>query len=191
MSALGVIKEADACGVRVSLNGDSLALKASAKRLLCSGTSKHKAEIVALLRKECAPPDPGEVEERKAMAMDSVPELYLDGWARLQLAASLALRSIIVEQCSRVPLKGHTPLFTIAGDNQRFASTSPCTIAAQSRRCRSAHRRYTCKPPIGVWVRRVDDRAGSRRWARRHRYFRPPSAVHSGGVTELRPAPPP
>jgi hypothetical protein len=34
-----------------------------------------------------APPEPdqAELEERKALAMDSVPELYLDAWARLQV----------------------------------------------------------------------------------------------------------
>ena len=37
---LGVIKEADACGVRVSLNGDSLALKASAKHRRREGSDQ-------------------------------------------------------------------------------------------------------------------------------------------------------
>ena len=37
--------------------------------------------------KECAPPqlDEAEIEERKGMASDSVPEPYLDAWARFQL----------------------------------------------------------------------------------------------------------
>ena len=37
--------------------------------------------------KECAPPqlNEAEIEERKGMASDSVPEPYLDAWARFQL----------------------------------------------------------------------------------------------------------
>jgi hypothetical protein len=42
-------------------------------------------EIIALLREDSPKPDPAELEERKALAMDSVPERYLDAWARFQL----------------------------------------------------------------------------------------------------------
>jgi hypothetical protein len=47
-----MLKEAAACGVRLSLNGDNLALKASAKpsAALLAKLKANKAEIVALLR---------------------------------------------------------------------------------------------------------------------------------------------
>jgi hypothetical protein len=46
---LGVIKEADACGVRVSLNGDSLALKASAKHRRREGSDQGVHPYVPVL----------------------------------------------------------------------------------------------------------------------------------------------
>ncbi len=90
MSAQAILKDAADCGVRISLNGDNLAFKATVRPPpeLLANLKTHKAEIVALLRNEaaCSPePDQVELEERKAMAMDSVPEPYLDRWARLQL----------------------------------------------------------------------------------------------------------
>jgi hypothetical protein len=94
LSALAIIKEAADCGVSVSLNGDSLALKAATKpsASLLAKLKQHKAEIVAALRLESAarntlvPPEPDEVEikERAAMAVGGVPGPYLDTWARLQ-----------------------------------------------------------------------------------------------------------
>ena len=90
MSAQAIIKQAADCGVSVSLNGDSLALTAATKpsASLLAKLKQHKAEIVAALRPEggIAPPehDEAEIEERKGMAMASVPEPYLDVWARLQ-----------------------------------------------------------------------------------------------------------
>jgi hypothetical protein len=90
LSALAIIKEAADCGVRINLNGDRLALNAVTKpsASLLAKLKQHKAEIVAVLLQEAgiAWPEPDEVdlEERKAMAMASVPEPYLDTWARLQ-----------------------------------------------------------------------------------------------------------
>ncbi len=90
MSALAVIKEAAKCGVRLGLNGDSLALKASAKPPddLLANLRKYKCQIVTILRQDAgvAPPEPDkvELEERKGMASDSAPEPYLDAWAMLQ-----------------------------------------------------------------------------------------------------------
>jgi hypothetical protein len=93
LSAAAVIKEAAECGVRISLNGRNLALKAPAKpsAALLAKLKQHKAEIAALLQQGAAPsieeppePDDVELEERKAMATGSVPEPYLDAWARLQ-----------------------------------------------------------------------------------------------------------
>ncbi len=89
MSARSILKGASDCGVRVSLNGDNLAFKATVRPApeLLAKLKAHKAEIVALLRNDaaCSPePDQVKLEERKAMAMDSVPERYLDAWARLQ-----------------------------------------------------------------------------------------------------------
>lgn len=54
MSALAVILEATKAGVSLSLNGDRLALKAATKPSadLLASLKQHKAEIVALLRKE-------------------------------------------------------------------------------------------------------------------------------------------
>ena len=49
MNALGVIKEANACGVRVSLNGDSLALKASAKHRRREGSDQGVHPYVPVL----------------------------------------------------------------------------------------------------------------------------------------------
>jgi TubC N-terminal docking domain len=57
LSGLAMLKEAAACGVRLTLNGDNLALKASAKpaAALLAKLKAHKAEIVALLRQaSCA-----------------------------------------------------------------------------------------------------------------------------------------
>jgi hypothetical protein len=50
-------------------------------------------------------PDEVEIEERKAMSMDSVPEPYLDGWARLQCQrpaqiAEAVWRQAIDDRCS-------------------------------------------------------------------------------------------
>jgi hypothetical protein len=94
LSAQAIIKRAADCGVSVSLNGDSLALKAATKpsASLLAKLKQHKAEIVAALRLESAarntlvPPEPDvvEIEERAAMAAGGVPEPYLDTWARLQ-----------------------------------------------------------------------------------------------------------
>jgi hypothetical protein len=94
LSAQAIIKQAAVCGVSVSLNGDSLALKAATKpsASLLAKLKQHKAEIVAALRLESAarntlvPPEPDvvEIEERAAMAAGGVPEPYLDTWARLQ-----------------------------------------------------------------------------------------------------------
>ncbi len=90
MSAQAVLKEAADSGVRVNLNGDRLALKAAASppASLLAKLKQHKAEIVAALRQEAggSQPEPNDVEleERKAMVMDSVPEPYLDAWARIQ-----------------------------------------------------------------------------------------------------------
>lgn len=54
MSALGIIKEADACGVRVSLNGDGLALKASAKPSdeLLAKAQRNKRSTITILRRK-------------------------------------------------------------------------------------------------------------------------------------------
>jgi len=48
MSALATIKEAAECGVRISLNGDSVALKATTKPStdLLASLKQHNAEIV-------------------------------------------------------------------------------------------------------------------------------------------------
>jgi hypothetical protein len=89
LSALAIIKEAIDCGVSVSLNGDKVTVKASARPSpeLLAKLREHKGEIVALLRKTALSPEPAEaeVEYRKGMASGGVPEAYLDAWARLQV----------------------------------------------------------------------------------------------------------
>ncbi|WP_036258180.1 hypothetical protein [Methylocapsa aurea] len=89
MSALTIIKEASACGVLVSLNGDRLALKAVAKPPadLLAKLREHKAAIVTLLRQAESPtPELGAAAlEERAAAADGVPEPYRDAWARLQI----------------------------------------------------------------------------------------------------------
>jgi hypothetical protein len=56
MTAAAVLREATSCGVAVSLNGDSLALKATSKPspALLEKLREHKAEILTLLRMEIA-----------------------------------------------------------------------------------------------------------------------------------------
>jgi len=57
LSVLAVIKEAAECGVRVSLNGDSVALRAATKPSadLLAKLQKHKRGIVVLLRQAAVP----------------------------------------------------------------------------------------------------------------------------------------
>ncbi len=57
MSARSVLKDASDCGVRVSLNGDNLAFKATVRLApeLLAKLKAHKAEIVALLLAEVNP----------------------------------------------------------------------------------------------------------------------------------------
>jgi hypothetical protein len=57
LSALAVIKEAAESGVRVSLNGDNVALKATVRPSmdLLARFQKHKRGIVALLRQAAVP----------------------------------------------------------------------------------------------------------------------------------------
>ena len=54
MSALTILKEAAECGVCVSLNSDSLALKADTKPsvALLAKLRAHKSEVIAWLRQE-------------------------------------------------------------------------------------------------------------------------------------------
>ena len=104
MNAQAIIKEAADCGVRVNLNGDSLAVKAATKpsAALLAKLQQHKAEIVAALRLEAGvarpEPDPVEFEERKGMAMDSVPEPYLDTWARLRCQQPIGVGEVAWRQ---------------------------------------------------------------------------------------------
>jgi hypothetical protein len=75
--------KAKQAGVTVSVDGGRLNLEADAEppAHIIEQLRRHKAEIVAILSE----PDPAELEERKGMASDSVPECYLDAWARFQL----------------------------------------------------------------------------------------------------------
>jgi len=90
MSAAEALKAARAAGISVHIDGDDLLLEASAPPppAVLDLLSRHKAGIVALLRPaNNGPPEPDEVdlEERKAIALGAVPELYRDAWAWLQV----------------------------------------------------------------------------------------------------------
>jgi hypothetical protein len=143
MSALATLKEAAKCGVRVSLNGDSLALKAGTKPPpdLLAKLRTHKAEVVALLRKEaCAArptePDLVELEERMGMAMDSVPEPYLDAWRRLKCQRPMAVSDLAWRQAIYVAGRLFDA-FTI-----RFSSNSS-DAGRHSRRAQSLSRMHS------------------------------------------------
>jgi TubC N-terminal docking domain len=98
LSALTIIKEAADCGVRLNLNGDSLALKATTNppASLLANIKAHKAEIVALLRQEAdeatnaatsrppwwPEPHPRIVRELP-FGSDGVPERYRAAWQAL------------------------------------------------------------------------------------------------------------
>jgi len=91
LNAWTIISEVIERGIILSLNGGNLALKGAAKPPddLLARIKAHKNNIVAILKQEAAvvsPPNPdkAEIEERKGLASDSVPEPYLDAWARLQ-----------------------------------------------------------------------------------------------------------
>jgi hypothetical protein len=86
MIARGVIKEAAGHGVRLWLDGEKVRLAAPTPPPpeLLARLREHKAEIAAFLRGNSPEPDEVELEERKAMAMDSVPEGYHDEWAQFQ-----------------------------------------------------------------------------------------------------------
>lgn len=64
MSALTVLKDAADSGVRLALKGDNLALKAAVRppSELIERQREHKAEIVALLRRETGPEPPSRCE---------------------------------------------------------------------------------------------------------------------------------
>jgi hypothetical protein len=111
MSALAVVREAAERGVRVSLNGDNVALKAAVKPSseLLAKLREHKRGIVALLRREARAetekdetplewrsPDPleAQIERRKRMTIDGVLGPYLDAWARLQVQRPAAVSDV-------------------------------------------------------------------------------------------------
>jgi hypothetical protein len=87
LSAQAILKEAADLGVSVSLDGEHLSLKAAQKPppALLAALQKHKSKILSLLRSDCCTePNEAALEERAALASGSVPEQYLDAWARLQ-----------------------------------------------------------------------------------------------------------
>ena len=85
MNARTIISEAMERGISLSLSGGNLALKSAAKPPddLLARIKAHKNNIVAILEQEPAavsPPEPeAEIEERKGIASDSVPEPYAGG----------------------------------------------------------------------------------------------------------------
>jgi hypothetical protein len=91
MSPSAILKDATGRGVSVTSTGDKLVLRSREKPPddLLNRLRQHKAEIIALLRQDCPEPELADIEERKGMAMGSVPEPYLDAWARVQLQKPL------------------------------------------------------------------------------------------------------
>jgi hypothetical protein len=92
LDARTIISEAMERGISLSLNGDNVTLKSAATPPddLLARIKAHKDNIVAILEQEPAavsPPEPDDagIEERIGMAAHSVPEPYLDAWARFQL----------------------------------------------------------------------------------------------------------
>jgi len=81
LSALAIIQKAAECGISLSLNGDNVAFKASAKPSpdMLAALKQHKPEIVALLRQEAG------AEADKSMAAGGAQRAYSDAFAMLQL----------------------------------------------------------------------------------------------------------
>ena len=84
MNARTIISEAMERGISLSLSGGNVTLKSAAKPPddLLARINAHKDNIVAILKQEAAvvsPPNPdkAEIEERKGVAMCSVPDRCL------------------------------------------------------------------------------------------------------------------
>jgi hypothetical protein len=87
LKAQALVDEARPAGIKFALADGQVRLAASAPPPpeLLARLRGHKAEIAALPRKGSPEPDETELEKRKGMAIDGVPEPYLDAWARLQV----------------------------------------------------------------------------------------------------------
>jgi hypothetical protein len=79
LNAQALVDEARAAGIKFAMADGKVRLAASAPPPpeLLARLREHKAEIAALPRKGSP-----ELEERKGLATDGVPEPYLDAWAR-------------------------------------------------------------------------------------------------------------
>lgn len=96
LSARAVLKEAADCGVRVSVDGGRLSLKAAQKppQVLLDRLQTHKAEILALLRHDSRS-DPGEAAlERAGMTFGGLPETYPGSRARLSAAENFLIEAL-------------------------------------------------------------------------------------------------
>jgi hypothetical protein len=73
MTALAIIEEANNAGVRLSLNGDKLTMKASTKPPddLLAKVREHKLSIVAILKQEAAGIEPGDAQNSAKRAENS------------------------------------------------------------------------------------------------------------------------
>jgi hypothetical protein len=83
LNAQALVDEARAAGIKFALADGQVRLAASAPPTeLLARLREHKAEIATLLRKGSPELDETELEERKGLATDGVPEPYLDAWTR-------------------------------------------------------------------------------------------------------------
>ena len=86
MSAAALLEKAWQTGISLTVVDSKLRLAADDEppAELVEAIVRQKTEIIALLREDSPKPDPAELEDN-ALAMDSVPERYLNAWARFQL----------------------------------------------------------------------------------------------------------
>jgi TubC N-terminal docking domain len=87
LNAQALVDEARAAGIKFAMANGQIRLAAPTPPPpeLLARLRQHKAEIAALLREDSPEPDPAELEERRGMASNGVPERYPDAWATFQL----------------------------------------------------------------------------------------------------------
>jgi TubC N-terminal docking domain len=108
LSALAIIQQAAECGIRLSLNGDNVAFKASTKPSsdMLAALKKHKAEIVALLRQEVRAVRPAGYSDLEWLAaiVDAKRLGYpLEGETNAPPTASIAVKKL---QACYAPIEG-------------------------------------------------------------------------------------
>lgn len=102
MSAVEALKAARAAGIELALDGDDLALSASAapSEFVINALSQHKAEIVALLR-----PDGWSSEDWLAFFDERAGVAESDGGLQRATAEARAFECCVVEWLNRNPVQ--------------------------------------------------------------------------------------